>query len=74
MPATGPVRLELAERGHYVSPIAEALLRLWFPEGTQKGCMRLDVGNGRTLEIPLSDHCLAQLSRALAPLVNPPLP
>ena len=73
MPPTGPKLLELPSPGHYSVPTAVALLDLFLPEGTQKGCIRLDLGNGRRLDVLLSDHCLAQLSRALAPLVNPPV-
>jgi hypothetical protein len=72
--ANDPTYLEWPDNGRCIAPTAEGLLKVHLPEDGQLGLIRLDVGRGRRLDIPLSDHCLAEISRALAPKVKPQVP
>ncbi len=66
-----PSPVELPHAGWYILPTAEAFLGLVQPRDKEPARVRFDLGDGRTLDIPLSPNALARLSDEIRPLLPP---
>jgi len=62
--------LDLQQAGWYVLPLAERCVALAPPLGLEVARLRFDLGADRVLDLPLSPQSLAELARALAPLIG----
>ncbi len=59
----------LDEAGWYVLPLAERCVALAPPLGGEVARLRFDLGADRVVDLPLSPQSLAELARALGPIL-----
>lgn len=61
-----PTPIPIDRAGQYILPAAQRFLG-WHPaSGTEPGLLRFDLGNGRTLDLPLSREALSDTLEKLA--------
>jgi len=61
--------LDLDAAGWYVLPVAERCVALAPPLGLEVARLRFDLGADRVVDLPLSPQSLAELARALGPIL-----
>jgi hypothetical protein len=69
LPGVGLQALTLDEAGWYVLPVAKRCVALAPPLGTEVARLRFDLGADRVIDLPLSPQSLAELARALGPIL-----